>query len=239
MRPRSAAGADLFARLIRRPRRARANDAARGQALVEFALIVPLLLILFLGVADFGRVFAAGISMEAATRNGAEAAAQEYVQIVRNKGSLTNSDYEHIHEVAVWAVCHEASLLPNFAAIGGASTDPPTPDGTVDSPCSSPAIGVCVHDAMGASFGPDPYCNENTPSVPTQCGTVSATRDSANLQGSGALPYVEVRTCYRFSTLNPVLASLKLPFGSGLSLGDVYLQRTRDFTVACYYSGCS
>ena len=47
----------------------------RGQSLVEFALVLPMLLVLLLGIADFGRVFAAGIILEAASRNGAEAAA--------------------------------------------------------------------------------------------------------------------------------------------------------------------
>src|SRR5579859_5456577 len=87
-----------------------------GQAMVEFILILPLLLVLLLGVVDFGRVFAAGISMEAAARNGAEAAAQEYVQIVRNSGSLTTSDYQYLHELAIDTVCHEASVLPGYLA---------------------------------------------------------------------------------------------------------------------------
>ncbi len=47
----------------------------RGQSLVEFALVLPLLLILLLGVADFGRVFAAGITLEAAARNASEVVA--------------------------------------------------------------------------------------------------------------------------------------------------------------------
>ncbi len=46
--------------------------------MVEFALILPLLLVLFLGIADFGRVFHAGIVAEAAARNAAEIVAEEY-----------------------------------------------------------------------------------------------------------------------------------------------------------------
>ena len=53
----------------------------RGQSLVEFALVLPMLLVLLLGIADFGRVFPAGITIEAAARNAAEAAAQEYLRI--------------------------------------------------------------------------------------------------------------------------------------------------------------
>ena len=49
-----------------------ASRSRRGQSVVEFALVLPMLLVLLLGVADFGRVFAAGITVEAAARNAAE-----------------------------------------------------------------------------------------------------------------------------------------------------------------------
>jgi len=52
---------------------------SHGQSLVEFALVVPILLVLFLAVADFGRVFAASIAVEAATRDAAEATANQYL----------------------------------------------------------------------------------------------------------------------------------------------------------------
>ena len=48
--------------------------------MVEFALLLPMLLVLLLGVADFGRVFTAGITVEAAARNAAEVVAQEYLR---------------------------------------------------------------------------------------------------------------------------------------------------------------
>lgn len=44
----------------------------RGQSLVEFALLLPLLLIILLGVVDFGRVYFAYVSVTNAARNGAE-----------------------------------------------------------------------------------------------------------------------------------------------------------------------
>src|SRR5690606_20209344 len=45
--------------------RLRTRRPERGQSLVEFALVLPMLLVLLLGIADFGRVFAAGILLEA------------------------------------------------------------------------------------------------------------------------------------------------------------------------------
>ena len=43
----------------------------RGQALVEFALVIPVFLLILLGIAEFGFAFAHHITMEYATREGA------------------------------------------------------------------------------------------------------------------------------------------------------------------------
>ena len=203
-------------------RRPTAAVSPRGQSLVEFALVLPLLLILLLGVADFGRVFAAGITIEAATRNAAEAAAQEYQQIIRNQVSLTSADYQQLHQVATNEVCKEAAVLPNRAVDGGGD-------------CTMPITSVCVHDTAGG----DPACGTAGVAVPTQCSTMdnwAATADPANLapvtDGASPLPYVEVRTCYRFTTLFNL--HLALPLGAGISVGDIWLQRDRQFVVGNY-----
>jgi Flp pilus assembly protein TadG len=51
----------------------RAND--RGAAAVEFALVLPLLLILIFGIIDFGRLLNAKITLTEAAREGARATA--------------------------------------------------------------------------------------------------------------------------------------------------------------------
>ncbi|MCX6022317.1 MAG: pilus assembly protein [Chloroflexi bacterium] len=58
----------------RRPRR-----AARAQALVEMALIFPMLLLLLLGSLDFARVFVTSLVLQGAAREGARLAA-DYTQ---------------------------------------------------------------------------------------------------------------------------------------------------------------
>lgn len=183
--------------------------------MVEFALVLPLLLILLLGIADFGRVFTAGITLEAAARNGAEAAAQEYLQMVRDGVSI---DYAHIHQVALDEVCRETDILANN--LGGS--------------CST-WTAVCVHD--GAT--PGDACGSEQASPPstaaaTNCADITGAWTNA-VQGGATtpLPYVEVRVCYEFKTLFN-LTALRLPFSQGLSLGDVWLQRDREFTVADY-----
>jgi hypothetical protein len=190
--------------------------------MVEFALVLPMLLVLLLGLADFGRVFAAGITVEAAARNAAEASAQEYVQLVRNRpgGVLDNADYQHLHDVALQKVCKEAATLPNTSVVAGN--------------CTMPIVAVCVHRPDGA---PDPAgCGTEATSAPADCdsfGTWQSTNGGYVPTASTPLGYVEVRVCYRFTTLIN-LTSLRLPFGWGLSLGDIYLQRDRQFAVACY-----
>ncbi|MGZ9275616.1 MAG: TadE/TadG family type IV pilus assembly protein [Candidatus Limnocylindrales bacterium] len=44
---------------------------SRGQSLVEFALVVPILLLIFAGIADFGRAFYAYVAVENAAKEGA------------------------------------------------------------------------------------------------------------------------------------------------------------------------
>ena len=47
------------------------------------------------------------------------------------------------------------------------------------------------------------------------------------------LPSVEVRVCYQFETIVN-LSDLRLPFGNGLDIGTIWLQRDRVFSVADY-----
>jgi hypothetical protein len=197
------------------------TPSRRGQSLVEFALVLPLLIVLLLGVADFGRVFQSGIAMEAAARNAAEAAAQEYTQIVRNKGSLSSADYAYLHDVAQDLLCREAAVLPNR-----------TVDGT--GTCTMPISAVCVHDVAALDGG----CGSAPVTVPSFCssiygwGAAASPANSAPTTGGAPLPYVEVRTCYRFTTLFDL--HLTLPFGAGISVGDIWLQRDRQFVAGDY-----
>lgn len=202
---------------------------ARGQSLVEFALVLPMLLVLLLGVADFGRVFSAGIVMEAAARNAAEAAAQEYLQLARNAPSLDTADYQRIHDVALVEVCREAEHLPEEV------------DANADGVCEMPSAAVCVHDnpahpddATPPPVGGDPLCGAEAATAPQPgCSAMAAPWPVDKAGGSTQLAYVEVRVCYRFTTLIN-LTDLDLPLGWGLSLGEIWLQKDRSFTVADY-----
>ncbi len=185
-----------------------------GQALAEFALIAPIVLVLLLVVGDFARLFATAISVESATRDAAEVAAQEYLR--NPPGSPPPSTYydgvsTSIHEAAATTVCRELGSLPNAGAN-----------------CSAIPVLACVHDGM------DPGCTTLYPAgvtVPAQCGSLTSNLPS-NAQGGGTetSTWVEVRICYRFSTLFDIASIGPIP----LPFGDFYLERTRAFTVSNY-----
>jgi TadE-like protein len=190
----------------------------RGQSLVEFALLLPLLLIIVLGVVDFGRVFQTGIVMESAARAAAEAGAIEYLREVTGKDPTYVPDYDRIREVAAQIACREASRLPNS-----------------DSTCSEwPIIRVCIHDEAAG----DPDCGGpaavGSGSVPADCPATDGGWSAASalpVADTDANPdpraaYVEVRTCYRFTTL--------IPTNDFLPIGVVHLQKNSVFTVADY-----
>jgi hypothetical protein len=154
--------------------------------------------------------------VHAAARNGAEAAA---VERLRSKPpTLGDPDYyQRLHEIAAAVACEELRLLRN------------TTFSSSDSTCSSmPVIAVCIQD------GNDPYCGDLAPgfsgTVPPQCGSVSAGWDGASGGNIGSHS-VEVRVCYRFTTLMPL--DLALPFGAGIRVGDTYLVERHTFVVDC------
>jgi Flp pilus assembly protein TadG len=56
-----------------------ANNSERGSSLVELALLLPLLLLMFLGVVEIGRIFYVSIEVNNAARAGAAYGAQSNV----------------------------------------------------------------------------------------------------------------------------------------------------------------
>lgn len=206
---------------VHAPRSLEAAHAERGQSLVEFVLVLPLLLILFLGIADFGRVFHAGIVIEAGARNAAEIVAEEYRRMLVGDVLADPDQYQLLHDLGGAAACEEARKLSNT------TYDPATRDCHVDDgdPATfdwMPVIAICIHD------GVDPLCGTTAFGAPIpdpECANLVATMTPAMEGGTEDSRYVEVRLCYQFTTL------VDVPL---LVLGDVWLQKDRVFTVADY-----
>lgn len=197
--------------------------------MVEFALVLPMLLVLLLGIADFGRAFHAGITIRAAARDAAEVAAQEYLQLSRNGAAI---DYAELHRTAAKVACEETQSLPETTF----QTEASGPGGTCP---SMPKIRVCIHD------GSDPNCGQPIGDFAADledCDRLDGNNqptafddpawDPLQDGDGGASNYIEVRVCYRFTVLFP--GSFTLPMSTGITLGDVWLQERAVFTVADY-----
>jgi Flp pilus assembly protein TadG len=188
---------------------------------VEFAFVIPILLMVFIAIADFGRIFAASIAIEAATRNAAEATANRYLSD-KPGGTLVPLDqpappgdpayYGPLHTYAASVVCAELRDQPNTNYDSLTSTCP-----------DMPVVMVCVHDSQDTNCAAT--SSPGSAPVPAECTVFTPTPTSDQL-GTRAR-WVEVRTCYHFTAL------LSIPL---FSLGDFWLQRTNEFTIPCYFA---
>ena len=191
-------------------------------------MILPIMFVLLLTVADFGRLFASGITIESAARTAAEVAAGDYLVELRlmpgQVPPLTTAGYDRVHHAAWESVCDEAAGLPNATPGSGGSQ------------CSDLPTVVCIHDAPNPGDPGDPNCgNLYNAGVggTTGCPVVAAGTSNVQTGGAEASKYVEVRVCYRFSAF----FGMDIPFlGGALSplAGNFYLERVRTFTVADY-----
>ena len=92
--------------------RRRGRRGSRGQSIVEFALILPMLMLFFGATVDFARVFQTWIALESATRDAAEAAA------------MTATTSSEAATIAQSTICTQASGLPGYVANGGGCSQP-------------------------------------------------------------------------------------------------------------------
>lgn len=176
--------------------------------------MIPILLVFLLALADLGRLFASAIIVQAASRDGAEAAAQDYVQLARNGTVDPTTFYSTIHAKAESVACAESQALPGVAV-------------DLNGDCVQPVIAICVHDAgqviNGVSQPGDPSCGASAGTSPPACTGIAA--PWSTVRDATGLPYVEVRMCDRFDMLT------QAPL---LHVGPLYLQQTSTFVVALY-----
>ena len=90
--------------MVTRSRKRRRRLGNSGQALVEFAMVAPILLLLIMGIVDFGRAFYTYYVLVDAAREGGR------VAVVANQGTTQQTVYAHIDTLLV-----TAGLDPNNA----------------------------------------------------------------------------------------------------------------------------
>ncbi len=203
---------------------ARSSDSTRGQSLVEFTLVVPILLILVVAIGDFGRIFATGVLIESAARSGAELAANDYLADPPGSdtapavylsdpappNSVDPGYYAELHERVARAICVETQELPN------SNYDPVTGECT-----GMPFVMVCIHD------GQDDECHSESFGAAVSAGCDQFTPPPSNSHGGSGTPrWAEVRICYQFTSL------VDMPL---FSFGEFWLQKSRTFAIPCYF----
>lgn len=127
------ARAKALAGLLGRPRRLSSLRCVwdrRGQALVETALLLPLLAVLVLAAVDGGQLMSASIALTNAAAAGARAAAADYVH-GDAAGQIAADAAQAAHAEGASLNCSGTGLPPGCIAVQAATTPGGTPDEVV------------------------------------------------------------------------------------------------------------
>jgi hypothetical protein len=100
----------------------RHEKVSRGQAMVEFAIILPLLALLLVMAIDFGRVFFGAVALQNAARIGADFAASHADAWDSETGGEDENDRDR----------YRASILSDLQALNCTLEDPVPPDPVFD-----------------------------------------------------------------------------------------------------------
>jgi Flp pilus assembly protein TadG len=180
-----------------RPRRHR----PRGQSVVEFALVVPLLLLVLIAIADFGRFYTSAVAVESAAREAADFGAFDASNWTSTNAATTAALMEqracvaaagsHLEGYASSDPANNTCTNPAFACTleaGVQSSDCATSNGLVGTTdCSLPATDppCTVHVALTYQF-------RTILALPPMPATVQVVRNSrfwvSNLTPASAAP---------------------------------------------------
>lgn len=123
----------------------------RGQSIVEFTLVLPVMLILLLGIVDLARIYTTMLSVESAAR---EAADYGTTLGAGKWQSPTPADVT-VAEMQRRACVASSNLTDFVPATGG---------------CSNPSFSYCVTSSPGGSCGPlDPSAGCEDPLRSSPC----------------------------------------------------------------------
>jgi hypothetical protein len=116
------------------------DQGSRGQSVVEFALLLPIMIFLLFAILDFARIYTAMASVESAAREAADYATSY-------QGAVAWSTAQKDTTVAEMKrrACVAASDLPDYEG-----TDVAPADG-IDEDCSNPAFAACIMQTVGGT----------------------------------------------------------------------------------------
>jgi Flp pilus assembly protein TadG len=131
---------------------------ARGQSIVEFALVAPVFLLLVIAIADFGRLYTSAVAVEAAAREAADYGSfhatywetapvdnRSVIVALMEKRACTAAAGSHLegYTEPVGTIDHATCTNPSFSY----SLEPDVPS------CSDPLASPCiVHVRMDYDF---------------------------------------------------------------------------------------
>jgi Flp pilus assembly protein TadG len=138
----------------------RRRTASRGQSVVEFALVLPIMVLVLLATVDFARVYTTMMNVESAAREAADygttLGAGKWQAGAPMDGTVAEMQRR---------ACVAASDLPDYA---DSDTDPANG-------CTNPAFAYCMTPTTGGTCGPvDPVDGCEIPTRPQPC-TVTVT----------------------------------------------------------------
>ncbi len=162
-----------------RPRTARSQRSQRSQALVEFALVTPIFLVIIFTMIDISRLLYAYTAISSAARDGARTA------------SLTGSYYSDcqiIQEVELVGQGFPVRMDPN-SIVG--NSDPNNPSGALQPTTPPPNVGYAyIWPAVATANPPDSNCTS-----------------SSQRAISPSVKHVAVEIQYHFIPLLPIVGS--------------------------------
>jgi Flp pilus assembly protein TadG len=203
--------------LFRRQARAGASEAprrrSRGQSLAEFALVVPLMLLLVLFGIDFGRVFLGWVDLNNVVREAANFAAQN-----PDAWSTVNPNTDAQTEYA-WLVTADAAgincalpttipapTFPNGTGIGNPALVNITCNFSLITPLIGNVIGNPVHVSSSAAF---PISNgivltTTTSTTTTSTSTTSTTTATCTVPDLTKVKAVDAQAAWSAAGFNPL-----------------------------------
>jgi hypothetical protein len=124
------------------------RQSSRGQSVVEFALVLPLMMLILLAIVDFGRIYTTMVNVESAAREAADFGTT--LGAVHWSAATKDATVAEMERRA----CIAASNLPDYVG--------DDPSGVVVT-CTNPSFSYCLTTSSGGScspFDPGAVCED-------------------------------------------------------------------------------